>query len=67
MKTIIKVAGMSCGGCRASVENALRRVPGVSAVSVSLEKAEAVVEFDEGKASAEQLKAAVEKAGYKAS
>lgn len=63
----MKVTGMSCGGCRASVENALRRVPGVSAVSVSLEKAEAVVEFDEGKVSAGQLRTAVEKAGYKVS
>ncbi len=67
MRTIIKVTGMSCAGCRASVENALRRVAGVSAVSVSLEKGEAAVEFDEGKVSAERLKAAVEKAGYKAS
>ena len=66
MKIIVKVDGMSCGGCRSSVENALKRVPGVRSVDVSLEKKEAVVEFDETKASASDLRSAVEQAGYTA-
>ncbi len=66
MKTTIKIAGMTCGGCRAAVENALKRAPGVASAEVSLEKAEAAVEFDEKKAALKDLKAAVEKAGFKA-
>jgi copper chaperone CopZ len=66
MKTTIKIQGMSCNGCRAGAENALKRVPGVVSASVSLEKAEAEVEFDEKKAALSDLKAAVAKAGFKA-
>ncbi len=66
MKTVIKIKGMSCGGCRKSVENALARVPGVVSADVSLEKAEAAVEFDENKAAPKDLKAAVVKAGFSA-
>jgi len=66
MKAVVKVKGMSCGGCRAGVENALKRVPGVVSVAVSLESAEAVVEFDENKAALKDLKAAVAKAGFSA-
>jgi copper chaperone CopZ len=66
MQTTIKISGMSCAGCRAGAENALKRVPGVISAKVSLEKGEAEVEFDEKKAALGKLKAAVEKAGFKA-
>lgn len=66
MKTVIKIQGMSCSGCQAGVENALRRVPGVVSAEVSLERAEAVVEHDEKKAAPVDLRAAVAKAGFKA-
>lgn len=66
MKTIIKIKGMTCGGCRLSAENALKRVPGVNSADVSLERAEASVEFDEKKAALKDLKAAVAKAGFSA-
>ncbi|MDA8244571.1 MAG: heavy-metal-associated domain-containing protein [Elusimicrobia bacterium] len=66
MRTVFKVIGMSCGGCRSGVENALKRVPGVLSVEVSLEKGEAAVEYDEKKAAPGDLRAAVEKAGFKA-
>ena len=66
MKTMIKIKGMSCAGCRAGAENALKRVPGVISAEVSLERAEAAVEFDENKAALKDLKAAVAKAGFSA-
>lgn len=66
MKTILRISGMSCNGCRAGVESALRRVPGVTKAEVSLERAEAVVEHDEKTAAPETLRAAVAKAGFKA-
>lgn len=66
MKTVIKVQGMSCGGCRAAVEGALKRIPGVVSAAVSLEKGEAAVEYDEKKTALSELRAAVENAGFKA-
>lgn len=66
MKTIIKVKGMTCGGCRQAVEKALKLVPGVACAEVSLEKAEALVEHDPAKASTGDLAAAIEKAGFAA-
>lgn len=66
MKTVIKIKGMSCAGCRAGAEGALRRVPGVLRAEVSLERQEAEVEYDEKTAAPADLRAAVEKAGFKA-
>lgn len=66
MKITLKIQGMSCGGCRAAVEGALKKVPGVLSAAVSLEKAEAEVEYDEKKTAPGELRAAVERAGFKA-
>ncbi|MCM2268310.1 MAG: cation transporter [Elusimicrobiales bacterium] len=66
MKTIIKVSGMSCGGCKLGVEKAALRVPGVSSAVASLEKAELAVEYDEKKAAPEDIRAAVAEAGFRA-
>jgi copper chaperone len=62
----IKVKGMTCMGCVASVKRVLSGVAGVSAVDVSLEKAEAVVQYDAARAGRDQLKAAVDGAGFEA-
>lgn len=66
MRDTIKVKGMTCGGCKMSVENAVRRLPGISYSEASLEKAELVVEFDEKKTALTEIRAAVDKAGFKA-
>ena len=65
MKTVIKVEGMSCNGCRMGVTKALLRLPGVKSAEVSLEKKEAAVEH-EASVSPAALKAAVDQAGFKA-
>ena len=64
--TIIKVKGMTCGGCVASVERVLRELEGVENVSVSLDNQEAEVEFDRDRVTADALRAAIEDAGYDA-
>ena len=43
MEKVIHIEGMHCGHCTAAVEKALRALPGVEAVEVSLEKNEARV------------------------
>lgn len=63
MKKVIKVEGMNCGHCTASVTKALNAVNGVSKAEVNLEKKEAVVELN-GAVADEQLKKAVEDAGF---
>ncbi len=60
----LKVNGMTCGGCTTNVTNALKAVSGVSDVKVSLSEGEATVKFDEHLATLNQLKSAVEGAGY---
>ena len=60
----MKVQGMTCGGCVASVERVLRELDGVQKVDVSLEKGEASIAFDAARVQQEDLRAAVEDAGY---
>lgn len=62
--TILAVSGMTCGSCARSVERALSRVPGVERASVDAGQGTAMVQ---GSASAADLIAAVEAAGYGAS
>ena len=61
---IMKVTGMSCGGCTSTVTRALKAVNGVAAVEVSLATGEATVRYDEKIIGPGQLKSAVESAGY---
>ena len=64
-KTItLSVPGMYCSTCPVTVRTALSRVAGVSHVSTSLERKEAVVTFDDTKTSAEALTRASAGAGY---
>lgn len=67
MKLTIKIDGMSCMHCVASVTNALQDLDGVSLVDVSLEQKNAVVEFDDTKLSADDLINTVEDIGFDAS
>lgn len=60
----IKVEGMSCGHCQMRVKKAVEAVEGVSKAEVSLQNKQVVVEYDEGKANLEKIKAAVKEAGY---
>lgn len=63
----LSVSGMTCAACATGIEKALRKVPGVQAASVSLEKKEAVVVVEPGRVQTDQLIQAVESVGpYKA-
>ena len=63
MTKTVYIDGMMCNHCKAHVEEALSALPGVTAVSVSLEEKKAVVTAD---AALEDsvLRETVEKAGY---
>lgn len=61
-KLVLKIDGMTCGHCAASVTKALKQVAGVSDVAVNLGEKQAVVTH--AGADVETLKVAVEDAGY---
>jgi len=63
--TTLRITGMTCNGCVKHVDKALRGVPGVTAVEVSLPEQRAKVVHDDT-ASVTALVAAVESAGYTA-
>ena len=66
-KTVLKVAGMSCQGCVKNVTGVLQGLPGVASAQVSLERAEAVIDFDDTKLGREDLARAIDDAGFDAS
>ena len=65
--TILNIKGMTCMGCVSSVTRVLKAAPGVREAQVTLEPGQAKVEFDAALINPEQLKAAVDDAGYEAS
>ncbi len=60
----LSVPGMSCAACPITVKKALSKVNGVTRVTVSLERREAVVEFDDRRTDVSALTRATEAAGY---
>ena len=64
-KETLKIQGMTCNHCVMRVAKALKAVPGVQDAQVDLQKAEAIVTYDEGKATKDKLGFAVVEAGYK--
>lgn len=62
----IRVEGMSCGGCVRNVTGVLKALSGVERAEVSLEDAAARVAFDPAQVSVDQLRSAIEAAGFDA-
>jgi copper chaperone len=58
------VSGMSCGHCKAAVEEEVGRVPGVESVDADLESKLVVVRGDG--LEDEALRGAIDEAGYEA-
>jgi Cu+-exporting ATPase len=58
------VTGMSCAGCAANIERALRKVEGVREANVNLALARATVLYDAGVVGPRRLAKAVRDAGY---
>lgn len=67
METVtLKVTGMTCMGCVSSVQRVLQGIDGVKTADVSLDTAQATVQYDASRANPAQIKAAIEDAGYEA-
>jgi copper chaperone len=59
-----RVPDMSCSHCKAAVESELDKLSGVESSSADVEKGTVEVTYDEGTVSTEDLKGAIEDAGY---
>lgn len=63
----LDVQGMTCSGCEYNVKSALKKVDGVKEVDASSKNAVAIVRYDPKLANVEEMVAAVNQSGYKAS
>jgi copper chaperone CopZ len=66
-RTVISVDGLSCVACEIPVRHALRRVDGVKSVQVNAGTKTATVDYDSAKTNPQQLVAAINSTGYRAS
>ena len=65
VKTVtLTVPSMDCPTCPITIKKALTKVLGVSAVSVSFDKREAIVTFDDAKTHVGALTESTKNAGY---
>jgi len=60
----LSVEGMSCGHCKVAVEGELNKLFGVKKASADIERGTVEVSYDEGTVTTEDLKGAIEEAGY---
>jgi copper chaperone len=61
---VLKIKGMTCGGCVNSVKNVLQPIAGVNSVEVSLERGQATLTYDPALAGVAQFKEAIRDAGF---
>jgi copper chaperone len=62
--TTFNVPDMSCAHCKAAVEGELNRLSGVKHSKADVEKGIVEVSYDEGTVTTEDIKGAIEEAGY---
>ena len=62
----IRIEGMHCKMCSASVTKALKATEGVEKVEVSAEKGEAVIQYDDQKVTEAKLRDVINGTGFKA-
>ena len=60
----LNVEGMSCGHCKAAVEGELKALPGIEKADADVATGKVEVRYDESKVGTEDLKSAIEEAGY---
>jgi copper chaperone CopZ len=61
---IMGIDGMSCQKCVQSITRILQALPGVERVDVSLEAAQAALDYDPEITGVAQFKSAIEEAGF---
>jgi copper chaperone CopZ len=65
-RIVISVEGLSCVTCEIPVRHALRKIDGVKSLQVNAATKTATADFEPAKTNAEQLVAAINSTGYRA-
>ena len=66
MKEIkLKIEGMHCTGCSSRLEKVLNNTDGVESATVSFEDKQAIITYNESQTDIEQIKQAIQDAGFK--
>ncbi|MDY7014144.1 MAG: heavy metal translocating P-type ATPase, partial [Cyanobacteriota bacterium] len=65
-KTRLRLQGMSCASCAATIERAIAEVPGITECNVNFALSQATVSYDSQKTNIPRLQKAVAEAGYRA-
>jgi len=60
----LRIPDMHCGHCKAAVESELNKISGVESSNADVEKGTVEISYDEGMVTTEDLKDAIEEAGY---
>lgn len=63
---VIRVKGMTCGGCAITIEQTLKATEGVEDVQVSYEQGEARIKYDDKKVTVGKLREVINSTGYQA-
>lgn len=65
-KVIFKISGMHCTSCAMNIDGELEDSEKIISVSTSYPKQQAIVEYDPGIVSEDEIQRIIEKTGYKA-
>lgn len=60
----LQVKGMTCGGCKKSVETSIASLVGIENVNVELESGKVEVSFNNTQVSVDQIRTAIQNKGY---
>ncbi|MBU2025191.1 MAG: heavy metal translocating P-type ATPase [Patescibacteria group bacterium] len=63
-KIVLKIQGMHCASCAATIENNLKKQKGVFSASVNFASEKAVIEFNRGKINQKEIQVIIKKLGY---
>jgi len=66
VKNTFKVSGMNCASYAASIERAIKKIPGVASASVDFSNGKLYAEFDEKSATAEKIIKTIKEIGFNA-
>jgi len=62
----LKLEGMDCPSCAMNVENAVKKLDGISDISVNFITRKAAIKYDSSRINTSQIIGAIENAGYNA-
>ena len=61
---VIQCSGMTCEGCKQTIENKVKKIDGIKAVNADFNTNIVKATFDDGKTNLDAIKSAIVSAGY---